>query len=77
MAMSSLSTAVSSHSLFSARVPPPLPQCSLRLVDGHVGFPGSGIGPADHREFLSGRTNLAALAPAVAIAPANGVSGGP
>ena len=73
MAMSSLSTAVSSHSLFSARVPPPLRQCSLRLVDGHVGFPGSGIAPADHRGFLPGRTKLAALAPAVAIAPANGV----
>jgi hypothetical protein len=73
MAMSSVSTAVSSHSLFNARVPPLRRQSSLRLVDRHVGFSGSGVAPADHRGFLPGRTKLAALAPAVAIAPANGV----
>ena len=71
MAMSSLSTA--SHSLFNARVPPLRRQSSLRLVDRHVGFSGSGVAPADHRGFLPGGTKLAALAPAVAIAPANGV----
>lgn len=73
MAMSSLSTAVSSQALFNARVPPPRRQTSLRLVDGHAGFPGSGIAPADHRGGLPGRAKLAAPAPAVEISPANGV----
>jgi AraC family transcriptional regulator len=73
MAMSSFSTAPTSHTLFDARRPTARRKTNLRLVDCHSEFPAARIQSADrHRPFVQKGT-LVAPAAAVEITPANSV----
>ena len=71
MAMSSLSAAPSSHTLFDARVPKLRPT-NLRLVDCHSGMPAGGELDGHQAPFIQ-KARLKAPAAAVEISPANSV----
>src|SRR6187549_852363 len=71
MAMSSFSTALSSHTLFDARAHKLRRPANLRLIDCHSEFPAALV--EDHRAAFGRKPRIEAPAAAVAISPANGV----
>jgi len=71
MAMSSFSTALSSHTLFDARAHKLRRPANLRLIDCHSEFPAARV--EDHRAAFGRKPRIEAPAAAVAISPANGV----
>jgi AraC family transcriptional regulator len=71
MAMSSLSAAPSSHTLFDARAHKPRRPTNLRLIDCHFEFPATRV--EDHRAAFAQKARIEAPAAAVEITPANSV----
>ena len=71
MAMSSLSAAPSSHTLFDARAHKLQRPTNLRLIDCHSEFPAARV--EDHRAAFVQKARIEAPAAEVTISPANGV----
>jgi AraC family transcriptional regulator len=73
MAMSSFSTALTSHTLFDGRMPTARRKTNLRLVDCHSEFPAARIQSADQQRPFVQKGTLEAPDAAVEITPANSV----